>query len=262
MVRATRARTNTASSMNLLGLFEDARALLDRALTDARDRRMRILEASALHNLGMSEARLGLVDRGLEMQREAGRIADETGAARLRVNARLYEALLLLWRYAVARAEGRASPDASDLQAAQALAAFVQAEARALPALATSAKFITAAVAYSRGQLQDARDSAQSAVDALATVPMEEWEELLYLTLVETQLAMGDGAAADRALEGAFNCVCDRARRIARPEHRNAYLDRTPEVRRIVELAKTRLNKTLPFFNAILLKPPPKPGLP
>jgi tetratricopeptide (TPR) repeat protein len=261
MVRATRARTNTASSMNLLGLFEEARTLLDRALTDARDRRMRILEASALHNLGMSEARLGLVDRGLEMQREAGRIADETGAARLRVNCRLYEALLLLWRYALARAEGRASSsDASDLNAAQGLAAFVQAEARTLPALATSAKFITAAVAYSRGQLQDAREQASSAVASLATVPMEEWEELLYLTLVETHLALGENAEADKVLEAAFNCVCERARRIARTEHRNAYLDRMPEVGRIVSLARTRIGKTLPFFNTIGLKPPPKPA--
>lgn len=259
MVRATRARTNTASSMNLLGLFEEARALLDRALTDARDRRMRILEASALHNLGMSEARLGLVDRGIEMQREAGRIADETGAARLRVNARLYEALLLLWRYAIARAEGRASPDASDLGNAQALAAFVQAEARTLPALATAAKFITAAVAYSRGQLQEARDTATSAIAALATVPMEEWEELLYLTLVETHLALGENEAADKVLDAAFTGVCDRARKIARTDHRNAYLDRIPEVGRIVSLAKTRLGRTLPFFASIPLKPPPKP---
>ncbi len=260
MIRATRARTNTASSMNLLGLFEEARALLDRALTDARDRRMRILESSALHNLGMTEARLGLVDRGIDMQREAGRIADETGAARLRINARVYEALLLLWRHAAAMSEGRGSPEASDLGAAQALAAFVQAEVRALPSLATTSKFLCAAVALARGQLQEARELATGAVAALATVPMEEFDELLYLTLVETHIALGSEGEADTALEAGFTLLCDRARKIARVEHRNAYLDRLPEVRRLVELAKTRLGKSLPFFAAIPLRPPPKPS--
>jgi tetratricopeptide (TPR) repeat protein len=260
VVLATRARINTASSMNLLGLFEESRALLDRGLTDARDRRMRILEGFALHNLGMAEARLGFVDRGIEMQREAGRIADETGAARLRVNARVYESLLLLWRYAMARAEGRAGQDASDLGAAQALAAFVQAEVRNLPALATTAKVLGAAVAFSRGQLDDAATLARDAITAVAKEPLEEWEELLYLTHVETVLAKGaPKEEADQAIEQAFSVVCERARKIGRTEHRNAYLERLPEVRRIVEIAREKLGKSLPFFASLPLKPPPKP---
>jgi tetratricopeptide (TPR) repeat protein len=257
VVQATRARLNTASSMNLLGLFEEARWLLDRALGDARDRRMRILEAFALHNLGMTEARLGLVDRGIEMQREAGKIADETGAARLRIHARVYEALLLLWRVAQAHADGSDIQDAGDLAAAQFLAAYVEAEVRSVPVLLPTSKFVSAAVTYSRGATEEALELAMEAVKLLKDQPVEEWEELTHLTLIETQLALEDDAAANHAIEEAFSLVCERARKITRTEHRNAYLERIPEVCRIVELAKERLGKSLPFFAALPLRPPP-----
>jgi hypothetical protein len=207
---------------------------------------MRILEAFALHNLGMTEARLGLVDRGIEMQREAGRIADETGAARLRIHARVYEALLLLWRIGQARAEGHDIQESSDLAAAQALASFVEAEVRQLPALLPTARFVSAAVSYSRGEIGEALGLAQEAV------------ELTHLTLIETLFAVDDDGGADSALEAAFSAICDRARKIARVEHRNAYLERIPEVARIVDLAKERLGKSLPFFNSLPLRPPPK----
>ncbi len=261
VVLATRARLNTASSMNLLGLFEEARWLLDRALGDSRDRRMRILEGFALNNLGLTEARLGLVDRGIEMQREAGRAADDTGAARLRIHARVYEALLLLWRIAQARADGHDTSDASDLAAAEGLAAFVEAEVRSVPVLLPTARFISAAVAYSRGAIDEALVAATEAVRLLSEQPIEEWEELTHLTLIETLLAAEQEAEANKALEAAFSKICDRARKITRAEHRHAYLERIPEVNRIVDLARERLGKSLPFFAALPLKrPPTKPS--
>lgn len=259
-VLATRARLNTASSMNLLGLFEEARWLLDRALGDARERRMRVLEAFALHNLGMTEARLGFVDRGIEMEREAGRIADECGAARLRIHARVYEALLLLWRVAQVRDDGHDTQDASDLAAAQALASFVEAEVRSIPVLVPTSKFVSAAIAYSRGALEDALELARDAVALTQNRPVEEWEELTHLTLIETFAALEDDASADRATEAAFSAICERARKITRSEHRHAYLDRIPEVARIVDLARERLGKNLPFFASLPLKPPPPSG--
>lgn len=261
VVLATRARLNTASSMNLLGLFEEARWLLDRALGDARDRRMRILEAFALHNLGMTEARLGLVDRGIEMQREAGRIADETGAARLRIHARVYEAVLVLWRIAQARADGHDMQDASDLAAAQALSAFVNAEVRNIPVLLPTARFVAAAVAYSRGELEDALVLSRDAVELLKKQPVEEWEELTHLTLIESLLGFEDQELeANRRIDAAFSMVVERARKIGRAEHRHAYLERIPEVNRIIELAHERLGKNLPFFASLPLKPPPRSG--
>ncbi len=260
VVLATRARLNMASSMNLLGLFEEAKWLLDRALGDARDRRMRILEAFALHNLGMTEARLGLVDRGIEMQREAGKIADETGAARLRIHARVYEALLVLWRVAQARDDGADIQDASDLAAAQFLAAFVEAEVRAVPVLVPTSKFVAAAVAYSRGSLEEALELAREAVRLLEVQPVEEWEELTYLTLIETLIALEHDEEADRVIDKAFTSICNRARKISRAEHRHAYLERIPEVYRIIELARERLKKSLPFFASLPSKSDPASG--
>ena len=119
---ATRGRNNTGSVLNHLGMFEEAQAMLERALHDARARRMRILEAFALHNVGMSYARLGNLDEGISCQRHAARIADETGAARLRIHTRCYEAIFLVWRGAP-----------GDLGAAHNLARYVCDETRSNP---------------------------------------------------------------------------------------------------------------------------------
>lgn len=256
VVLATKSRINTASSMNLLGMWEEARILLDRALGDARDRRMRILEAFALHNLGMCEARLGLVERGLEMQRQAGKIADETGAARLRVHARVYEAILLLWREQQLRDEGRTN-DGAELEAATALASYVEAEVRGLEALRPTGCFLLARVALARHDHARAAEHARRAIELVERTPVEEWEELTHLTLVEAELALGHVDRAHAALDAAFLVVCDHARRIPRLEQRNSYLGRVPEVREIVTLARERLGRSLPFFAALPpLRPP------
>ncbi len=256
VVLATKSRINTASSMNLLGMWEEARILLDRALGDARDRRMRILEAFALHNLGMCEARLGLVERGLEMQRQAGKIADETGAARLRVHARVYEAVLLLWREQQLRDEGRTN-DGAELEAATALASYVEAEVRGLEALRPTGCFLLARVALARHDHARAAAHARRAIELVERTPVEEWEELTHLTLVEAELALGNVDAAHAALDAAFMVVCEHARRVPRLEQRNSYLGRVPEVREIVTLARERLGRSLPFFAALPpLRPP------
>src|SRR6185437_11255410 len=65
LILATRGRCNAGSVLNHLGMFEEAQEILERALADARARRMRILEAFALHNAGMSYARMGNLDEGV-----------------------------------------------------------------------------------------------------------------------------------------------------------------------------------------------------
>src|SRR5262249_39498644 len=141
--QATRGRVNTGSVLNHLGMFEEAQAMHERALQDARARRMRILEAFALHNAGMSYARLGNLDEGIDCQRHAARIADETGSARLRVLTRCYEAIFLVWRGAP-----------GDLGAAHSLAAFALEEARVSPTLYLVALFVTARVQLARRYLE------------------------------------------------------------------------------------------------------------
>jgi serine/threonine protein kinase/tetratricopeptide (TPR) repeat protein len=232
---ATRGRLNVGSVLNHLGMFEDAQAMLERALTDARQRRLRILEAFALHNLGMSLARLGNLDEGIDYERQAQRIADETRAARLRIHARVYETIFLVWRGAP-----------GDLGAALAQARFLNDETRSQPSLQVTASFALARVQLARRAIEAALEAGRDANERLASGPVEEWEEYTRLTYVETLLAAGREAEASAVLEAAFHALVKSASSIRRTDHRTAFLTRTEEVRRLVELAKERLGLSLP----------------
>jgi tetratricopeptide (TPR) repeat protein len=235
VVLATRGRINTGSVLNHLGMFEEAQAMLERSLTDARARRMRILEAFALHNVGMSYARLGNLDEAISCQRHAARIADETSAARLRIHTRCYEAIFLVWRGAP-----------GDLGAAHTLARFVCDETRTIPGLYTTAVFVLGKVQMARRYLESALELCRESVQRLESLPVEEWEEATRLTLAETLLAIGHDQEADLVLDAAFAAVVKHAGAIARADHRHAYLTRVEEVRRIVDLGRDRLGRVLP----------------
>ena len=247
VVLSVRARINTASSMNALGFWEDARILLERSLVDARDRRMRILEAFSLHNLGMCEARLGHFDRGIKMEQDASKIADETGAARLRIHARVYEVMFTLWR---ADAVRKSNADVShEVKAALAICATVAEAVKAVPALLPTARFVVAVSELARARsgdpsaLEPAMIAALEAHNNALQTPVEEWEEATHLTLVDAFIALGDQPNADHALETAFRVIVERSERMTRAGHRASYLERIPEVVRIQELAKARLGK-------------------
>jgi tetratricopeptide (TPR) repeat protein len=237
VILASRARNNIGSALNQLGMFEDATRMLEQSLVDTRARRLRILEAFSLHNLGMSHARLGDLDRGIDYERQATRIADETNAARLRIHARVYETNILVWR---------GSPD--DLAAAHGLAKYVAEETRLNPGLYVTALFTLARAQLARGAIEAALEAAREANARLAAGPVEEWEEYMRLVLVEALLVADEPDEANAVLDGAFRALVDRARRIRRPEHRQAFLGRVMEVRRLVELARERLGYALPAF--------------
>jgi eukaryotic-like serine/threonine-protein kinase len=237
LVLATRGRSNTGSVLNHLGMFEEAQVMLERALHDARVRRMRILEAFALHNAGMSYARLGNLDEGISSQRHAARIADETGAARLRVLTRCYEAIFLVWRGAP-----------GDLGAAHTLARYAGEEAHGSPSLYLVALFVLAKVQLARRYLESALEAAREVNQRLAAGPVEEWDEYMRLTLVEALYTMDHREEGDAALEDAFRAVVARASTIGRGDHRRAFLTRNEEVRRVVELGGERLGRVLPPF--------------
>jgi len=254
IILASRARINTASSMNTIGMCDEATPLLERALADARERRMRILEGFALHNLGMARARLGRFDDGIDMQRQAADIADEARAARLRINARVYEAIIATWR----GAQG-------DLAAALNISEALSGDVASMPALAPTAAFLAAHVHLSIGRnLQEpaSRQPVEHAVEhaleferLVAKKPVEEWEELARLTLFDGLVRLGRTAEADRALRLAFDRVVERARHMRLVPHRAAYLERVPEVRATVDLARQRLGLALPSFGAPPLPP-------
>jgi eukaryotic-like serine/threonine-protein kinase len=235
VVLATRGRNNTGSVLNHLGMFDEAQALLERSLQDARARRMRILEAAALHNVGMSYARLGNLDEGISCQRQAARIADETSAARLRIQSRCYEAIFLVWRGAP-----------GDLGAAQNLARYVCDETRTNPGLYTVAIFVLAKVQLARRYLESALEVAREVNQRLAAGPVEEWDEYMRLTMIEALLALGLDQDADAVLAAAFQAVIEHAGAIGRADQRKAFLTRNEEVRSLVELAHDRLGRVLP----------------
>lgn len=237
VVLATRARLNTASVLNHLGMFEDAQSILERALNDSRIRRMRIHEAVALLNLGMSLARLGHLDEGVEYQRQAARIAEECNSFRIQVYARVYESVILVWRGAP-----------GDLGTALNIARYVCDATREQPTLYIAAVFILAHTQLARRSVDSALEAARDAYQRLSAGPVEEWEELIRLTFIEALLYAGETEEADTVLEIAWNALIDRVESIRRRDHRQAFLNRVGEVRKLVALADARLHRQLPSF--------------
>lgn len=240
VVLASRARLNTGSVLNHLGMFEEAQEMLERALTDSRSRRMRIMEAFALHNLGMSLARLGNLDEGIDYQRQAARIADECNAFRLQIHTRVYESVFLVWRGAP-----------GDLGAALSIARYVEGATQEHPALQIEGCFLLAHVQLARRAIDAALEAAREANQRLLAAPVEEWEEFIRLTLVEALLAAGEPEEADAALEAGFQALIDRVESIRRRDHRAAFLQRIEEVRRLVDLALERLGHGLPRLSEL-----------
>ncbi|WP_437878337.1 serine/threonine-protein kinase [Sorangium sp. So ce513] len=240
VVVATKARLNTGSTLNVLGLFEEAQALLERALADARSRGLRVLEGFALHNLGMSYARLGNLEEGIACQRQADRLADACHVARLKIVARLYEAAFLVWRGAP-----------GDYGTAHSIARWLCEEtARHAAALQAMASFALARVQLARRELKEAVAAAREAARHLEGGPIEEWNDAIRLTLVEALLATGDEAAADAALDAAFTALAARVGALRDPRHREAFLRGSDDVGRLVALARERLGRSLPAPSA------------
>ncbi len=235
---ATRGRINTASALNYLGQYAEAQALLDRALPDTRSFRLRILEASSLHNLGMSYARQGDLDHGIELQREAARIADECGGARLGINCRIYEATMLVWRGAP-----------GDMRHANALANHVMEATRTQLGLQVIALFCQARVQYTRRLLDDAVEAAREAYRRIDDGPVEEWDEQIRLVLVESLIALGLDGEADQVLQAAHVVICARAAQIHKPEYRRSYTRGNDETRQLLELAERRLGLPPPALS-------------
>src|SRR5678809_1310702 len=109
----------------------------------------------------MTYARLGNLDDGIDYQRQAARIADETSAARLRIHARVYETVFLVWRGAP-----------GDLGAALAMAKYVCDETKNHPALQIIASMALARAHLARRSIEPALEAARDANQRLAAGPI------------------------------------------------------------------------------------------
>ena len=138
------------------------------------------------------------------------------------------------------------------------IAEAVSRDVATVPALAPGAAFLLAHVhlsiartlrgADARSSLEGAAAHARRFAALLEKTPVEEWEELARLTLVDAHLRLGHSADAEDALRVAHERVVHRARHMRLVPHREAYLERVPEVQATLALAETRLGLRLPTF--------------
>lgn len=232
---ASRARINTASSLNYLGQYEQAQTRLQRALPDVRSFRLRLLEGSAIHNLGMSCARLGSLDEGIDMQRQAVAIADECRAVRLGINARIYETLFLVWR-----------GQPGDLRNAHDNASYVMQYAQTQPGLQADARYALSRVQLARRQFNEALEVCRDAYQRVTGgEPVEEFGEGIRLVWVELQMALGQWQAADEAIGMAYEALQLKAATIRRPDLLRSFLTRNEDAAQLLRYADARLGLRL-----------------
>ncbi|MFO0659655.1 MAG: protein kinase [Polyangiaceae bacterium] len=222
---ATRGRVNLAYALNCIGMFEKARAILDRACADARSVRMAPLEGFSLHNRGMSLARLGHFDQALADQRAARNVAETIGNRSLLCGTLQYEAICLAWRgsqddlnlaLSVAKKAREVAEDQPSMRwGAAAAFAFVQCKRRAFEAAVEVASDIT---------------SSDENID-------HEFEGIIWLALIEGLNALGDRDEARDALETIESRLKKRVNALSHSEHRKAFLSAIDEHKRIIEMA-------------------------
>lgn len=247
-VQATRARVNLGFVLSRVGRFEEAQAELERALEDSRMLRMRAGEGFALHNLGMCHARLHNLDRAIQLERDAREVGVETQHYRLRLNARIYEAIMLTWR-----------GEPGDLRDARELIESCRTDAVNHPVSYVEATAVLGQVHRARRDLTACVDACKDALQRLAEIgSMEEGEEMLRLTFTEALFDLGRTEEAISALREAYSCVMDRCEQMSGKEHREAFLSRLYECRRIVDLAELHLGFPRPTLDS----EPPPPAVP
>ncbi len=244
-VLATGSRINLGFVLNRVGRFEEARTALEMALSDSRMLRTRGSEGFALLHLGMSLARLDDLDTAIELERQAFAVGHEIGHPLLATSARAYEGQFLTWR----GAPGDLGTALTSLEAAQS-------ETSANPVVEVQITAMLANLFLARRELGAALRECNIALNRLEVLgAMEEGEEGLRLTHVELLFAMDCEDEAREALDHAYECVMSRCGRMNRREHKNAFLSRLYECRRIMDLAAEHLGKDRPAL--VSNAPPP-----
>ena len=108
--------------------------------------------------------------------------------------------------------------------------------------LQVTAVFALAAVQLARRAYSEAVEAAREAHRRLIEEPVEEWDEAIRLCFIESLLATELETDADTVLKHAFDALRLRVGAIQDNEYRHSLVTRNAEVRRLLELAGSRLS--------------------
>ena len=211
--RAATNEQNLADIYNRVGAYAEAEQALGAALEGCRKVRNRLAEGWVLANLGYAQTRQGRPDEALASLTEAGRLAEQTGYARLGLFVRIYRARAL-------SAAGRAPEAVVEAEQAAALA----------EELGHTGLLVVALTVGAQAQLQiDAKEAALalstralSLRDELGGVEEEEGE--VFVTHMLALQACGRRADAEQVRARGRQRIEALAARIEDPDWRRRFL--------------------------------------
>jgi tetratricopeptide (TPR) repeat protein len=213
-----------------IGDAAGAEALLADALDTALQLGLRNVAATARHNLGLALSRLGRHAEAIDVERAA--LAEFVASGNRRMSGAALEYLALIQLAA-------GDPVGAEASAREALQ--VASIAPALPLNQAESWAILGQVLLAQGRAFDALEVADHGVTMLERLGgIDDGEAIIRLTHAEALAAVGDRAAAARALERARARLLERAERIGDERLRASFLEHVPENRRTLELARSR----------------------
>jgi tetratricopeptide (TPR) repeat protein len=210
---------------NELGAYAEAQRALAAALAGASRLGIAGVLAATKHNLGWALARLGRLDEARSLEVEAVRAFHAQGDRRMESGSRTYLARIHLLAGEL---------DAAEREATAAVDLLVDAP----PAARACALASLAQALLAQDRPDDALAHARAAIaPALDAGRLEEGEALVRLAHAEALHAVGEDAAARRAIAAAEQRLLERAAAIGDPAWRSLFLEAVPEHARTVALA-------------------------
>ncbi|MFO0550401.1 MAG: protein kinase [Polyangiaceae bacterium] len=220
-------RTNIASGLCALGLYEEAAESTRLAAVVAERMGLDGILAFARQNMGFALARLGRLAEAHEVENLAVKSFVEQANRRMEGGSRVYLGMILMEMGRLDEAETEARLAVELTQPYQGMQPL---------ALASLADILRRKLNVSEGLV-----FAKLATTLHEAHGTEEGELFARLVHAELLYASGEQAAALEALRVSHERLFERAQRIAREDWRTSFLARVPEHSRIIELARRLL---------------------
>jgi tetratricopeptide (TPR) repeat protein len=210
-----------------LGALAEAEEQLEIALTKATRMQLHAVSLVAYSNLALVRANALRLPQAQEAAERALEMAIEQGERRFHGYAETHLSL-------IAHLSGR--PEQAENHARNSLKAFQH-----VPPLLPFGQAALARALLSQARIEEALELALEANRLLdRDGPSEDGEALIRLSLVECLVAIGDDEAAHRALCRAHERLTERAVQVDDPGLRATFLDRIPDHRRTIDLARQK----------------------